>query len=263
MMISRFQKEADFNIDENNIHTFNNFWELEESIKQSKSSVGTQEWKTKYCSFDCVSTVKQLGGILPVSNDVTGDIYVNKLCALCHNVTAMTPWRMSVSCSKGQGTEQMNYMHVMMEVSKGSDFPNYCEVYFLPPYQHPRYDDRNFLDEDNLICIKSVYDIFPRKCNDVFELPLIYNVSREEIVAACENTSDPFEFGYGLDRRVHFLDKMCAICNGMYNFKDFDYAMTFLDILNIDFYQMDRPTAKEPSTEVCDRLNLVSAYISN
>jgi len=259
MMISRFQGKADVDRDDNNIHTFNNFWELEEHIQHNKSSVGTMQWKDQFCSLDCVSAVKQLGGVLPVSDDVTGDIYVNKLCALCYDVTRTTPWQMFVYCKIGSG--YINFINVMLAVSKGNDFPQQCQIIFAPPYQHPRYNKANFLHEDNLRCIKSNFDIFPRKCKEQFEIPLMYNVKKEEIVAACENTSDLFEFGYGLDRFDVFTDKMCAICNGMYNLQESDYGQVFLSILDLDFYKMERPSATEPSTEVCDRTNVVGDLV--
>jgi len=261
VIISRFQSETNVVRDDNNIHTFDNFWELEEHIQQSKSTMGTMQWKKNVCPFECVSAVKQFGGILPVSDDVTGDIYVNKLCAVCHDVTTTTPWQMSVECFIE--SDHINYINVMLAVSKGSDFPDFCEVHFHPPYQHPRYDQLNFLDDNNLRCIKSLYDTFPRKCLDWFESPLIYNVSKEEIVAACENTSDLFEFGYGLDRLDVFIDKMCAICHGMYNQVILDSQPPLLNIPDINFYQMERPPAKEPSTKVCDRItNVVCFYCS-
>ena len=256
-MISRFQSEAEVNKYDNKIHTFNNFLELEEHIQHSKSSMDRLKWKDQFCSFDCTSAVKQWGGILPVSDDVTGDIYVNKVCAMCHDVTKMTPWRMSVYCRTD--SKYINYIDVMVAVGEGRDFPKVCTLFFTPPSQHRRYDVRNFLEEDNLRCLKTVYDTFPRTCRDPqFSIPLIYKISKEEIVAACENTSNPFEFGYGLDRLEVFTDKMCALCNGMYNSEEYEFGETFFNINGLDFYEIERTPVNEPSTEVCEKLNAVS-----
>ena len=188
--------------------TFSTFQELDLSLDSLTNDTQTAQWREQECRYDCQSAVKQWGGLFPVSDDMSGDIYANKLCAVCHNIESFTPWKMRVSCS--EDVVDFDVMGIVQEIKTNIELSSMCIITFYPPYKHIRYQLMNLYAENNLRC--AVESRLP-KCTkgDSFNVPaMAQNFSKNKIIDHCENGDATIEKHIG--RKDLYYNHFCSVC---------------------------------------------------
>jgi len=191
------------------IATFETFRDLEKDIKDINAS-NREEWKHKHCQRSCMSTVKQWGGLFPVTDNDTLTIYVNRVCAICHDVISITPWAMSIFCSEDM--EDMYYLDILSGVVSNVNLTKHCKLLFKPPFEN-EYHLALLFEENNFLCpLVSVME----GCmyNNNFKIPVGVTHTKYEIQKQCEEKSDNYRVPHKYKHL--FIDPMCLICNRLY-----------------------------------------------
>ena len=251
--------------------TFETFRDLEQDIKGINAG-NRGEWKHKHCQRSCLSTVKQWGGLFPVSDNDTQTIYVNKVCAICNDVISITSWKMSIFCS--EEIEDMYYLDILNGLVNNVNLPKYCNLLFTPhysPYSAHAYDLALIFKENNFRCpYMSVMERCLYKNN--FDIPVGVTLNKFEIRRQCEEES-AYHRRYQQHNRL-FINPMCLICNRLYHQhmtfteeipktpggKSFGYSSLLQMNVWLQVDESDKYRNTISLSEVCDKHNEVNLY---
>jgi len=207
------------------VASFRTFQQLDISLDKERNEIGESSWKERYCSSECQSSVQQWDGLYPVSDDATGTIYANKLCAVCHDVKALTPWKIRAGCTK----ELLHYdfMGTFDKIAANVELLPICTITFIPPYQHFRYLMQNMFTDNNLRCVVDHRRIDCTK-DTAFVMPPGQTFSEDGVVEKCNDLNGKIKHS---DTKTLYFNQMCSIC---YNFTVTHVAFSFFEKPNND-----------------------------
>ena len=187
---------------------FRTFADLEASLEKDVNMTDRSTWQLKYCRHDCTSIVQQWRGMFPVSDDATGTIYVNRVCAECHGVQSFTHWSVNIACS--EDSLQYDYTNILKIIRTNSDLPSWCMIQFSAPFNHVRYQLSNIFEENNLLCL---VQSFQHECinGNNFTIETGLGMNQEDVIDSCESDVGLYELGLTINEV--FINPTCLICN--------------------------------------------------